>query len=81
MSDAGGISTPWIVVIVLCVVVTGLIVYILMVHVRGRANLSRTVHGGEYYEITGVPNASGRSPSTGYSPAMPVPAFSRSRGY
>jgi hypothetical protein len=84
MSDGNGISTPWIVVIVLCVVVTGLIGYVFHVRMGGRAARSRSMHGGEYYEITGVPNATRRGPSqsTGYSPALPAPVLAtRSRGY
>lgn len=80
MSDNGGISTPWIVVIVLCVVVTGLLGYVFHLRMRGSTAVSRADHGGEYYELTSVSNASRRGPSTGFSPALPAPVLARTRG-
>lgn len=83
MSANSGISTPWIVVIVLCVVVTGLIGYVFHIRMGGKAVMSRAAHGGEYYEITGVPNGTRRGQrSTGYSPAIPPPVLAtRPRGH
>jgi len=83
MSDNGGLTTPWIVVIILCVVVTGLLGYVCHTCMARRTEHSRRSHGGgEYYEITGLPSSSRRMASTGYSPALPAPALApRSRGY